>query len=131
MLYRAFGSTGAQTSILGFGCMRLPLLDAQTNHIDVPLATQMLRYAIDQGVNYVDTAYPYHSASFDGSPGASEGFLGEALQGGYREKVLVATKLPGWHVKSRADMDRILAGQLERLRSRLHRLLLDARPERL
>lgn len=117
MLYRAFGSTGVQTSILGFGCMRLPLLDGHPTHIDVPLATQMLHYAIDQGVNYLDTAFPYHSAAFDGTPGASEGFVGNALQGGYREKVLVATKQPGWLVKSRADMERILAGQLERLRS--------------
>jgi predicted aldo/keto reductase-like oxidoreductase len=117
MLYRAFGSTGVQTSILGFGCMRLPVLDSRNDRIDVPLATQMLHYAIDQGVNYIDTAYPYHSASFDDTPGGSEGFLGDALQGGYREKVLVATKLPVWQVKSRADMERILAGQLERLRT--------------
>jgi predicted aldo/keto reductase-like oxidoreductase len=117
MLYRTFGSTGVQTSILGFGCMRLPLLDANPTHIDVPLATQMLHYAIEQGVNYLDTAFPYHSESFEGGHGASEGFLGEALRGGYREKVLVATKLPVWRVKSRADMDEILAGQLECLRT--------------
>ena len=116
MLYRSFGRTGEQVSVLGFGCMRLPVLDGRRECIDIPLATQMLHYAIDHGVNYVDTAFPYHGTSFD-AHGASEPFLGEALAGGYREKVLVATKLPGWLVKTREDMDSILAGQLERLRT--------------
>jgi predicted aldo/keto reductase-like oxidoreductase len=116
MLYRSFGRTGEQVSVLGFGCMRLPVLEGRREAIDVPLATEMLRYAIDRGVNYVDTAYPYHGSSFD-APGNSEGFLGEALRGGYREKVLVATKLPGWLVESREDMDKLLAGQLERLQT--------------
>jgi hypothetical protein len=77
----------------------------------------MLHYAIEQGVNYVDTAYPYHSVAFDGTPGKSEPFVGEALAGGYRDKVMLATKLPVWLVKSRDDMDQILGGQLERLRT--------------
>ena len=84
----------------------------------LPLATEMLHYALDHGVNYVDTAFPYHGASFDGTPGNSEGFIGDALRdGGYRDKVLLATKLPPWVVKSREDMDSILNGQLERLRT--------------
>ena len=116
MLYRPFGRTGEMVSILGFGCMRLPIVDGRPDRIDVPLATEMLRYAIEHGVNYVDTAYPYHGASFD-APGTSESFVGEALSGGYRDRVLVATKLPPWLVKSRKDMDGLLAGQLERLRS--------------
>jgi predicted aldo/keto reductase-like oxidoreductase len=117
MLYRDFGRTGVKTSILGFGCMRLPVIDKQPDHIDVPLATRMLHYAIEHGVNYVDTAFPYHGASFDTTPGTSEAFVGAALAGGLRDKVLVATKQPGWIVQSRADMDRILDGQLERLRT--------------
>ena len=117
MLYRELGSTGERVSILGFGCMRLPVLGGRRDHIDVPLATEMLHYAIDHGVNYVDTAFPYHGASFDDNPGESEGFVGDALSGGYRDKVLLATKLPGWVVKSRSDMDRILDGQLQRLRT--------------
>ncbi len=116
MLYREFGRTGERVSILGFGCMRLPVLDGRRDCIDVPLATEMLHYAIDHGVNYVDTAYPYHGSSFE-NPGESEGFVGGALVDGYRERVLLATKLPPWAVESRADMDRILAGQLERLQT--------------
>lgn len=116
MLYRPLGRTGEEVSILGFGCMRLPVINGRHDRIDVPLATKMLHYAFERGVNYVDTAFPYHGASFDDTPGSSEGFLGEALDG-YRDKILVATKLPGWLVESRADMDRLLAGQLERLRT--------------
>jgi uncharacterized protein len=98
--------------------MRLPFLDGRHDRIDVPLATEMLHYALDHGVNYVDTAFPYHGASFDGTPGNSEGFLGDALTAaGCRDKVLVATKMPHWLVQSREDMDRILAGQLERMRT--------------
>ncbi len=117
VLYRPFGRTGEQVSILGFGAMRLPVIDGQRERIDVPLATEMLHYALDHGVNYVDTAFPYHGASFDGTPGNSEGFVGDALAGGRRDEVLIATKLPQWLVTSRDDMDRILAGQLERLRT--------------
>jgi hypothetical protein len=98
--------TDAKLSILGFGCMRLP---QTTNcNIDEPLATKMVRYAIDHGINYFDTAYVYHN-------GESEPFLGRALSDGYREKVHLATKLPVWDVQSQNDMDRILNEQLLRL----------------
>lgn len=111
---RALGNTGLDVSILGFGCMRLPLLSADPTDIDVPKATAMLRTAIDRGVNYVDTAYPYHSNDH-AKPGKSETFVAQALRGGYREKVVLATKLPLWLVESRRDMDRILDEQLGRL----------------
>jgi uncharacterized protein len=117
MLYRPLGRTGEQVSILGFGAMRLPFLDGRRERIDVPLATEMLYYALDHGVNYVDTAFPYHGATFDETPGNSEGFLGDALVGGRRDDVLLATKMPSWLINSREDMDRILAGQLQRLRT--------------
>jgi hypothetical protein len=106
MLYRQMDQTDAKLSILGFGCMRLP---QTTNcHIDEPRATKMVRYAIDHGINYFDTAYVYHN-------GESEPFLGRALSDGYREKVHIATKLPVWDVQSQNDMDRILNEQLSRL----------------
>jgi len=108
MLYRRMNNVESDLSILGFGCMRLPI--AKDGIIDEKQATEMLRYAIDHGVNYVDTAYPYHK-------GESEPFVGRALQGGYREKVYLATKLPSWLIKSRADMDRYLDEQLKRLQT--------------
>jgi len=72
MLYRKMPKTGDELSILGFGYMRLPVKDRQ---IDEPRAIRQVRYAIDHGVNYVDTAWPYHG-------GQSEPFLGKALQDG-------------------------------------------------
>ena len=114
MKYRKMGKTGDEVSVLGFGCMRLPVIDGDVTNIDDEVAIPMLRKAIDAGVNYVDTAYPYHSASFD-QPGESEPFVGRALAGGYRDKVMVATKLPSWLVQDRADMDRLLEQQIERM----------------
>ena len=115
MLYREIGTTGVEASILGFGCMRLPILD-KPQDIDYEAATEMLHYAIDHGVNYVDTAYFYHAEQF-GMAGASEPFVGEALSGGWRDRISLATKLPLGLVKTRDDMDRFLEEQLTRLRT--------------
>jgi uncharacterized protein len=104
MLYRKMPN-GDELSILGFGCMRLPLLEGK---IDEARAIAQIRHAIDRGVNYVDTAWPYHG-------GASEPLLGRALKDGYRDRVKLATKLPSWLVKSPEDMDLFLDAQLARL----------------
>ena len=93
MRYRKLGTTGVDVSILGFGCMRLPVIDRQSDRIDYDLATEMLHYAIDNGVNYVDTAYFYHATQM-GQRGESEPFVGHALSGGWRERVNLATKMP-------------------------------------
>ncbi|WP_406655660.1 aldo/keto reductase [Methanolobus sp. ZRKC2] len=106
MLYRTIPKNGDELSILGFGAMRLPM--KEDGNIDEERATNQVRYAIDQGVNYVDTAWPYHM-------GQSEPFLGRALSDGYREKVKLATKLPTWMIDSREDMDKFLNAQLEKL----------------
>ncbi len=115
MLYRKFGKTGEMVSLLGFGCMRLPLLPGgDSSKIDEESSKKLIRYAIDHGVNYIDTAYPYHGAGFN-SAGRSETVVGKILLDGYREKVRLATKLPSWLIRSRSDMDRYLDEQLRRL----------------
>ena len=106
MVYRTAPKIDDELSILGFGCMRLPV--KEDGSIDEERATKQLRYAIDNGVNYVDTAWPYHM-------GESESFLGRALADGYREKVNIATKLPSWLIESREDMDTFLNAQLKKL----------------
>jgi predicted aldo/keto reductase-like oxidoreductase len=105
MQYRTNPRTGDRLSILGFGCMRLP---EKKGRIDEELATRLIRRAIDDGVNYVDTAFSYHR-------GRSEPFLARALSDGYRRRVHLATKLPHWLAKSSADFDRLLDAQLARL----------------
>ncbi|MEN6342703.1 MAG: aldo/keto reductase [Methanospirillum sp.] len=107
MQYRHVPKNGDQLSALGFGAMRLPM---RMGRIDEERATRQIREAIERGVNYIDTAVPYHG-------GESERFLGRALQDGYRERVNLATKLPPWSVKRREDMDRILEIQLKKLRT--------------
>ena len=85
-----------QVSILGFGCMRLPTIDNKYGQIDEVEAMAQVRYAIDNGLTYIDTAYPYHE-------GNSESFVGKTLQDGYRDKVVLATKMPSWEIKNRED----------------------------
>ncbi|QJB56758.1 aldo/keto reductase [Pseudodesulfovibrio sp. zrk46] len=106
MLYRKVPKNGDELSILGFGAMRLPVNEDQS--INEEKAIEQMRRAIDAGVNYLDTAWPYHG-------GMSEIVLGKALKDGYREKVKIADKLPVWLCKSREDMDAILDKQLAKL----------------
>jgi predicted aldo/keto reductase-like oxidoreductase len=108
MNYRTFPKTGEKVSLLGFGCMRLPISDGDHAKINEAEAIRMIRHAIDKGVNYVDTAYFYHG-------GKSEVLLGKALKDGYRERVFVADKLPLMIVKDREDVPRFLDEQLQRL----------------
>jgi predicted aldo/keto reductase-like oxidoreductase len=90
MKYTMLGNTGLRVSRFGLGCMRFP-----ENKED---AIKMVRYAIDNGVNYLDTAYVY---------GDSEVITGEALQNGYRHKIILATKSPIWNIRERQIAGRL------------------------
>lgn len=117
MLYRKLGKTGCEVSVLGFGCMRFPIIGGTgavdlfdpSKPIDEKAAAEMIHYAVEHGINYFDTAYPYHG-------GQSEVFLGIHLRP-YREKVFLATKLPTWLVQGRQDFERLLSEQLSRLKT--------------
>ncbi len=111
MQYRKFGSLGWEASALGFGAMRLPskkMLFGLIRKVDVAEAIRVIRHGIDNGINYVDTAYGYHA-------GKSEIIVGQALKDGYREKVHLVTKLPMWKVKAAGDVQKYLAEQLKKL----------------
>ena len=110
MKYRKFGKLDWKVSALGFGAMRLPVINKDFGKVDEPEVIRMMRYAFDHGVNYVDSAYGYHH-------GGSDVVIGKALQDGYREKVRVATKLPCHEINSSKDFDRCLNEQLKRLQT--------------
>ncbi|WP_027340350.1 aldo/keto reductase [Halonatronum saccharophilum] len=106
MKYRKFGKLDWKPSALGFGAMRFPT--DKDGNIKEEEAIEMIRYSIDNGVNYVDTAWPYHN-------GESEPLVAKALKDGYRKKVKVATKLPSWLINNKDDMEKYLDKQLKKL----------------
>lgn len=105
---RKLEKLGIETSLLGFGCMRFPV--TADGKIDRPEAERMVDRAIAAGVNYIDTAYPYHD-------GESEIVVGNILQKYDRKSLYLATKLPVWFVKSVEDVDRLLNEQLAKLQT--------------
>lgn len=100
MKYRENPKNGDQLSILGFGCMRFSKDEKEVE--------KQIIYAIENGVNYFDTAYIYPN---------SEVVLGRVLSKGYRERVKIATKLPPYLVKKREDLDKIFNEELSRLQT--------------
>ena len=105
---RKMEKTGIEASLLGFGCMRFPV--TPEGKIDEPEAEKMLDQAIAAGVNYIDTAYPYHD-------GASEPFVGKVLKKYDRKSFYLATKMPPWAVENLEDAKKVFASQLERLQT--------------
>ncbi len=110
MQYRYFTKKQIKISTLGFGCMRLPILNKDLSKIDEKKSKELLEFAIDKGINYIDTAYPYHQ-------GMSELFLGKFLNDSLRKKVYLASKSPVWLVEKYEDFEKYLDEQLERLKT--------------
>jgi predicted aldo/keto reductase-like oxidoreductase len=106
---RTYKNSGDAVSLLGFGCMRLPRQDEKAPDIDKKTAKAMVDYAIAHGINYFDTAHPYHE-------GLSEPFVGEALSGYKRDSFNLATKMPTWLISSEEEVHRIFDGQLKKCR---------------
>jgi predicted aldo/keto reductase-like oxidoreductase len=106
---RLFPSIGKEVSLLGFGCMRLPLLDPEKQDIDYAQAEAMIDRAVARGVNYFDTDRVYHE-------GKSGPFIGHALKKHQRDKVYLATKMPTWEVHAAEDVERIFSEQLKKCR---------------
>lgn len=108
MEMRKLEKLGIETSLLGYGCMRFPT--TEEGKIDRVKTKALLQKAIAEGVNYIDTAYPYHN-------GESELVVGEILKEYDRSSIYLATKLPVWFVNSLEDVDRLLNEQLTKLQT--------------
>ena len=116
MLYNTLGKSGLEVSRLGFGTMRLPTKGSNDN-IDETEASKMLEYGIEHGINLIDTAYPYHSETLEGS-GNSERFVGKFLkENSLRDEVLISTKSPSWAIEEKDDFEMYLDEQLEKLQT--------------
>lgn len=116
MIYNKLGKTGLEVSRLGFGTMRLPTFNSN-DEINTEEASKMLEYGIEKGINLIDTAYPYHSKTLEGS-GNSESFVGEFLaENNLRDEVYISTKSPSWAIESEDDFEMYLDEQLEKLQT--------------
>jgi predicted aldo/keto reductase-like oxidoreductase len=104
------GSLNWKVSALGFGCMRLPTRRINKLRAKTDESIELIQYGIDKGINYIDTAWPYHL-------GDSEKIIGEALKEGYREKVHLVTKLPIFMVRDSKHFDKYLKSQMKRLQT--------------
>ena len=108
MQYRTMPKSADKLSVLGYGCMRFPM---KGSSIDAQEAKKQVMHAIENGVNYLDTAWPYHK-------GESESFLGEHILSdkAVREKVYVATKMPCFTISKAEKFDEIFNKQLSKLK---------------
>lgn len=110
MFKRTYKDTDLSVSVLGFGCMRLPKITPDKEDIDYDKAQELIDYALAHGINYIDTAFPYHGKT-------SEDFVGQALKKHDRSSFLLATKMPIWEVNTKEDVDRIFNLQLKKLQT--------------
>ena len=105
MIYRNFQEI--KLSGLGMGAMRLPVIDGDDSRIDETKTQAMVDYAMEQGVNYYDTAWGYHD-------GHSETVMGKALSRYPRENYYLATKFPGYDLSNMDKVEEIFEKQLEK-----------------
>lgn len=105
MIYKTFQDL--KLSALGMGAMRLPVLHGDDSKIDEQAAFAMVDYAMEQGVNYYDTAWGYHS-------GNSELVMGKALNRHPRESYYIATKFPGYDLSNMDKVEEIFEEQLKK-----------------
>ena len=106
MIYRDF--QGMKLSALGFGAMRLPVIDGDDSRIDEAAALRMVDTAMQSGINYYDTAWGYHDEN-------SEIVMGKALARYPRDSFFVATKFPGYDASNWGKVKEIFPRQLEKL----------------
>ena len=106
MIYRSFQDT--ELSALGFGAMRMPVKDGVDAQIDEEKAAQMIDFAMENGINYYDTAWGYHG-------GNSEFVVGRALKKYPRDSFYLATKFPGYDLSNMPKVREIFEEQLKKL----------------
>lgn len=105
MIYREFQNL--KLSALGMGAMRLPVIGGDDSRIDEAAAAEMVAYAMEQGINYYDTAWGYHN-------GQSELVMGRALGRYPRESFYLATKFPGYDLSNMDKVEEIFEKQLKK-----------------
>ena len=108
MIYNEF--KGLKLSSLGMGCMRLPCINGENNKIDIDATKEMVAYAFENGINYIDTAWGYHG-------GMSEPTMGEVLSEYPRESFYLASKFPGFNADLMSRVEEIFEKQLERCKT--------------
>ena len=116
MKYKTLGKTGEKVSILGFGAMRLPHFE-RDDQINEKETDKILSYAIEKGINLIDTAYNYHAPNLS-DKGKCEEYIGKFLnENSYRDEIFLSAKMPSWKIKSQEDMDAIFENQLKDLKT--------------
>jgi hypothetical protein len=116
MKYKTFGKTGEKVSILGFGAMRLPHFET-SDQINKEETDKIISYAIENGVNLIDTAYNYHGKTLNGK-GNCEDYVGNFIdEYSYRDEVFLSAKLPSWLIRKQEDMESIFENQLKDLKT--------------
>ncbi|MEM2767477.1 MAG: aldo/keto reductase, partial [Candidatus Bathyarchaeia archaeon] len=106
MRYRKFGNLNFDVSVLSFSVRRVPLVNENES-------IEMIRYAVDHGVNYIDLGYPYNLTEYE----QLVGLVNKALEGGYRQKIKISVTLPMSLMNTPSDLDNYIGKQLQLLKT--------------